>query len=112
MFSIENMANNIKYLANSVEEHERIVNEVGSSATIDWGHANTCEKSEDFLNISRISYFHLSDNDGERDQHLPLGEGRGDFSKEFLKNVDKGIIELNSYGNILKGKEFLLNKIF
>ncbi|MCL2115341.1 MAG: sugar phosphate isomerase/epimerase [Methanobrevibacter sp.] len=109
--SIENMPNNIKYLANSPEEHREIINEVGSSATIDWGHANTCAKSEDFLKLSKISYFHLNDNDGEKDQHLSLGEGMADFSKKFLENVDKGIIELNSYGNVLKGKEFLLKKI-
>jgi sugar phosphate isomerase/epimerase len=110
--SIENMPNNIKYLANSPKEHEKIVSAVESSATIDWGHANTCKNSESFLNIEKISYFHLNDNDGMRDQHLPLGKGTADFSRKFLKNVDKGIIESNSYENVLKGKKFLIKNIF
>ena len=112
IFSIENMPNKINYLANSPKEHAKIVNAVESSATIDWGHANTYDKPKEFLNIPKISYFHLNDNNGIKDQHLPLGEGTGDFSKEFLKNVDKGIIELNSYENVLKGKKFLIDNIF
>ena len=108
VFSIENMPNKFNFLANSLKEHKKIVNEVGSHATIDWGHANTCGNPDDFLKINNISYFHLNDNDGEKDQHLSLGEGTANFSKEFLENVDKGIIELNSYENVLKGKEFLI----
>ena len=111
VFSIENMPNKFNFLANSAREHEKIVEAVGSSATIDWGHANTCDKSEEFLKLPKISYFHLNDNDGSRDQHLPLGEGTADFSKKFLKNVNQGIIELNSYENVLKSKEFLIEKI-
>ncbi|MCL2156438.1 MAG: sugar phosphate isomerase/epimerase [Methanobrevibacter sp.] len=111
VLSIENMPNKFNFLANSPQEHTKIVEAVGTSATIDWGHANTCEKSEDFLKLSNISYFHLNDNEGKRDQHLPLGEGTVNFSKKFLKKVDKGIIELNSYENVLKSKEFLMKKI-
>jgi len=111
ILSIENMPNKINYLANSPEEHRKIVNANRSYATIDWGHANTYKNCREFLNISKISYFHLNDNEGLKDQHLPLGEGTADFSKEFLKNVNKGIIELNSYENVLKGKEFLIKKI-
>lgn len=111
IFSIENMPNKINYLANSSEEHSKIINATESYATIDWGHANTCEKPKEFLNISKISYFHLNDNEGITDQHLPLGEGTTDFSKEFLKKVDKGIIELNSYENVLKGEEFITKNL-
>lgn len=112
ILSIENMPNKINYLANSPTEHAQIVNATRSFATIDWGHANTCETPEKFLNISKISYFHLNDNNGTKDQHLPLGEGTADFSKKFLKKVDKGIIELNSYENVLKSKQFLTKNIF
>lgn len=110
-FSIENMPNKQKFLANSPEEHRYIVEQVGSSATIDWGHANTYENPNEYLLIDNISYFHLNDNMGKKDSHIPLGEGSADFSYNFLKNVKRGIIELNSYEDVLKGKEYLINII-
>jgi len=47
----------------------------------------------------------LNDNNGERDQHLPLGEGN--FDLNLLNGVDNGIIELNNYQNILKTRDLL-----
>ncbi len=111
VLSVENMPNKENYLANSPEEHELIVESVRSSATIDWGHANTYEKPHDFLNVPNISYFHLNDNNGEKDSHLSLGEGSGDFSSDFLNNVKKGIIELNNYDNVLKSKNFIYKQL-
>jgi sugar phosphate isomerase/epimerase len=111
VFSVENMPNKENFLANYPQEHTYIVESVGCSATIDWGHANTYKNPHEFLNVPNISYFHLNDNLGEKDSHLPLGEGTADFSSSFLKNVKKGIIELNSYDNVLKGKEFLFKKL-
>ena len=111
IFSVENMPNKENFLANSPEEHKYIVETVGCSATIDWGHANTYKNPNDFLNVPNISYFHLNDNLGEKDSHLPLDEGSADFSPSFLKHVKKGIIELNDYNNVLNGKEFLLKKL-
>ncbi len=110
IFSVENMPNKFSFLGNSPEEHAQIVNNIESNSTIDWGHANTCKNPEKFLNAPNISYFHLNDNEGIKDQHLPLGKGTVDFSSEFLKKVKKGIIELNSYENVLKSKEFLSSK--
>lgn len=109
--SVENMPNKPNFLANSPKEHETIVEGVGCSATIDWGHANTYEEPNKFLAISDIEYFHLNDNMGKKDSHLPLGDGSADFSSNFLKNVKKGIIELNNYTDVLKGKKYLLNNI-
>lgn len=107
--SIENMPNKPNFLANSPEEHKNIVEAIGSSATIDWGHANTYENPNEFLSIPSISYYHLNDNMGKKDSHLPLGEGSADFGSKFLKNVKKGIIELNNYEDVLKSKNYLLN---
>jgi len=109
VFSVENMPNKVNFLANSPEEHRYIVETIHSSATIDWGHANTYENPKEFLNIPNISYFHLNDNMGKKDSHLPLGEGTADFSYSFLKHVKKGIIELSGYKDVLKGKDYLLN---
>ena len=72
------------------------------------GHANTTSDPSEFLNINKTIYFHLSDNDGQKDQHLPLGDGSMDLN--LLKNIKVGIIELNSYESVLKSKK-VLNQI-
>jgi sugar phosphate isomerase/epimerase len=107
-FSIENMPNRYVYLANSAHEHELIVRECGCNATVDMGHANTTSDPSEFLNINKTIYFHLSDNDGQKDQHLPLGDGSMDLN--LLKNIKVAIIELNSYKSVLKSKK-VLNQI-
>jgi sugar phosphate isomerase/epimerase len=111
ILSVENMPNKLKFLGNSPAEHRLIVESVGSSATIDWGHANTYENPNEFLNIPRISYFHLNDNDGEKDSHISLGKGSADFTANFLNSVKKGIIELNNYEDVLKSKKYIFDKL-
>lgn len=111
VFSIENMPNKPNFLANSPQEHRLIVESIGSASTIDWGHANTYENPNEFLNIPNISYFHLNDNMGEKDSHIPLGTGSADFSLSFLNNVKKGIIELNNYEDVLKGRKYIFDKL-
>jgi sugar phosphate isomerase/epimerase len=107
LLSIENMPKRFSYLANCPEEHKMIVESVESSATIDWGHANTYDNPYDSLKVLNIVYFHLNDNLSVKDQHLPLGMGTADFSYNFLKKVNHGIIELNNYNNVLDSKKFL-----
>ena len=111
VFSVENMPNKQNFLANTPEEHKYIVETVGCSTTIDWGHANTYENPNEFLNIPNISYFHLNDNMGKKDSHLPIGEGSADFSSSFLNNVKRGIIELNDYEHVLKGKKYIFDRL-
>ncbi|KZX16501.1 endonuclease 4 [Methanobrevibacter cuticularis] len=109
--SIENMPKKFSYLANCPVEHKMIVENVGSSATIDWGHANTYKNPLDILKTHNIAYFHLNDNNGLKDQHLLLGEGTSNFNYEILKCIDMGIIELNSYEDVLKSKKFLITQL-
>lgn len=106
--SVENMPSRFSFLANNVEELEQIQQETGCMITIDTGHANTCENPEEFFDLKNICYFHLNDNNGEKDQHLTLGEGTLDLN--LLKKVDCGIIELNNFDNILKSKN-TINKL-
>jgi sugar phosphate isomerase/epimerase len=106
-FSIENMPDRYAYFCNKAEEHEFFVKECGSYATVDTGHANTSDSPESFFKMKKIGYYHLNDNDGEKDQHLALGEGT--FDLNLLNMVDKGIIELNNYKNILKSRELLIS---
>lgn len=105
--SVENMPERFSFLGNKVEELERIQNETGCGLTVDVGHGNTCGNCEDFLDLKNISYCHLNDNKGIKDQHITLGEGTLDLN--LLKKVDKGIIELNNFDNVLKSKEVIKN---
>jgi len=109
--SIENMPERFSFLGNKVEELEKIREETNCSITIDLGHANTCSNPEEFTKIPGIIYYHLNDNNGIKDQHLPIGEGTLDLN--LLKKVDNGIIELNKFDNVLKSKKVIeefLNK--
>ncbi|MGB9202027.1 sugar phosphate isomerase/epimerase family protein [Methanobacterium sp.] len=106
-FSVENMPNKYAYFCNSAEEHQFFINECGAYATVDTGHANTSEDVEAFFKMDRIVYYHLNDNNGEKDQHLTLGEGT--FDLKLIDKIDNGIIELNNYQNILKSRQLLLS---
>ena len=103
--SVENMPVRKKFLANTVDELEEIQNQTGCMITIDTGHANTTDTLSEMLDLKNISYCHLNDNDGVKDQHIPIGEGTLDLKQ--LKKVKKGIIELNNFDNILKSKKVI-----
>ena len=105
IISIENMPVRKSFLGNKVEELEFIQNETGCNLTIDVGHGNTTGNNEELLELKNITYCHLNDNDGVKDQHIPLGDGT--FDLELLKKVKKGIIELNNFDNILKSKRVI-----
>lgn len=109
IFSVENMPNRYAYFCNNPEEHAFFTSECGCQATLDLGHANTSGELFKFLQMPRIQYYHVSDNDGEKDQHLTLGEGTMDLNA--LNGIDKVIIELNNYQNVLKSREILLSKL-
>jgi len=94
--SIENMPNNSKYFCTDVSEHALFVDTCGTLATIDVGHANTNNSLSSFLQADfEVAYYHVSDNNGVRDQHLPIGEGTVDW--KLLRGIEKAIIEVNDY---------------
>lgn len=105
--SVENMPVHGKFLGNMVEEIEIIQEETGCSLTIDTGHGNTCGNLEEMLSLKNISYCHLNDNDGVKDQHIAIGDGTLDLN--LLKKIDTAIIELNDFDNILKSKKVIEN---
>ena len=107
--SVENMPVREKFLANTVEELEEIQKQTNCKITIDTGHANTCGNLKEMLELKNISYCHLNDNDGKRDQHISIGEGTLDL--KHLKKINHGIIELNNFENILKSKKVIDNLI-
>ncbi len=107
MFSIENMPNRYSYFCNSAKEHQFFIEKCGSYATVDTGHANTSDDVKSFFETKKIAYYHLNDNNGEKDQHLPLGDGTFDLT--LLNGVHRGVIELNNYQNILKSRDLILS---
>ena len=107
--SIENMPVRKVFLGNKIEELEFVQKETGCNLTIDVGHGNTTKNNEELLELKNITYCHLNDNDGVKDQHITLGEGTLDL--ELLKKVKKGIIELNNFDNILKSKKVIEKNI-
>lgn len=107
ILSVENMPNRYAYFCNTAQEHSYFIKQCGTHATVDLGHANTNGDVGPFLALENISYYHLSDNNGEKDQHLSLGEGN--LNLNLLKGIDNVIIELNNYENVLKSKEIFIN---
>ena len=105
IISVENMPVREVFLGNKIEELEMFKSECGCNLTIDVGHGNTTGNNEELLELKDITYCHLNDNDGIKDQHIPLGDGSLDLS--LLKRIDKGIIELNNFNNILKSKKVI-----
>ena len=103
--SVENMPVREKFLANTVDELEMIQTQTGCFLTIDTGHGNTCGNLGEMLELKKIAYCHLNDNNGERDQHITIGDGTLDLN--LLKKIDYGIIELNNFDNILKSKRVI-----
>ena len=109
IISVENMPIRQTFLGNKIEELEMFKSECGCRFTIDLGHGNTTGNNNELLDLKDITYCHLNDNDGVKDQHIPLGDGT--LNLKLLKKVKKGIIELNNFDNILKSKKVIENII-
>ncbi len=65
----------------------------GMMMTLDTGHANIggdAERALKFIHCfkRRLGHVHISDNNGKRDDHLPVGEGNFDF-KRFISELKK-----------------------
>jgi sugar phosphate isomerase/epimerase len=72
--------------------------EIGANDfVLDIGHANTMGNLEAFLE-REISHFHIHDNHGNNDEHLPPGEGNIDFS------AIQGLLRQNNSIKIIENK--------
>lgn len=80
---------------------KRIINEINSpylKACLDIGHANVYSN----VNLTQwlddykeeLAYIHLHDNNGKKDQHLPIGRGNIDFKGFFnkIKQISQDLI--------------------
>ena len=106
IFSVENMPYRYAYFCNTAQEHAYFLDQCGCCATVDWGHANTNEDPESFLQLDNTYYHHLSDNNGKKDQHLPLGNGTLDLS--LINGIKRGIIEINNYDDVITSRNVLV----
>ncbi len=106
--SIENMPNNPKYFCTTVRELALFVDQCEGYATIDVGHAHTNRTVEDFMRATfPVSYYHVSDNHGARDEHLAVGDGTINWT--LLKGIHKAIIEVNDYEAVKASRDALLS---
>jgi len=106
--SIENMPNKKIYFCRDVREHRLFVESCGSLATVDIGHANTNDALKEFLTVTyQVAYHHVSDNDGEHDQHLQLGKGT--VKVNLLNGIKRAIIEMNNYKDVISSKNLLIS---
>ena len=91
IFTIENDYKANDYVLAGYPEQTRLLLEnVGCKLTFDIGHANTAGKIEDFAKLLDrfIVNVHLHDNNGRKDEHLPIGRGDIDFAAVFRKMKD------------------------
>ncbi len=114
IFTVENdHASSDQVLVAYPEQVKRIIENVGCKLTFDVGHAHTLGKIEEFLNMDRsIVNVHLHDNNGEKDEHLSIGEGNINFSDVFTKMKDWRknkplIIECHSLAGLKQGVDFV-----
>ncbi len=84
--AVENMPNFHKIFGRYPSEMLDILKQVGRDnvgMTLDVGHANTMGLLDEFVVKckNKLSHMHIHDNNGARDEHLPLGQGNIDWKK-------------------------------
>ncbi|MDP6458612.1 MAG: sugar phosphate isomerase/epimerase family protein [Candidatus Bathyarchaeota archaeon] len=82
---IENLPEPFPFLMKSVEEFRRFYNQVGFKPpmVLDIAHAHIRGEELEFIRRfgDRIAHVHASDNQGDRDTHLRIGDGTVDWGK-------------------------------
>lgn len=107
--SIENMPYKKKFLCDSPEELASFQQHCRCGVTIDTGHAITCPEPRAFLRMQGISYLHVNDNHGSKDEHLCPGDGVLDL--RMLQGQERMIIELDDYQKVLRARMNILNTL-
>ncbi|ASJ09602.1 xylose isomerase [Thermococcus siculi] len=110
---VENMPRFPILDAQTCDRLMEVVGEVEIGVTFDVGHLNTTTGNFDrFMRLfgDRIVHVHLHDNSGERDEHLPLGEGTVPWERVIPKLPDvTWTLEVDSLKSARKSLEFLKN---
>ena len=68
-------------------ELQQVISDTDLSVCFDVGHANTTGQIDEMIETfgDRIVNVHIHDNNGERDQHLTIGDGNIDYVDVFSK---------------------------
>lgn len=111
---VENVPEPFPYVLKSVRDFERFFDEVGDEIRIvlDVAHANIRGETKEFVKSfgDRNGHVHVSDNDGESDVHLQIGEGSIDWQEtmDMLKESKfDGWITVESYCGVDESLVFL-----
>ena len=80
--AIENMPSVPFFLGRTAAQLAEIVDGTDLSVCFDIGHANTMGQIDAMVDVfgDRIANVHIHDNNGQRDEHLTIGDGRIDFA--------------------------------
>lgn len=108
----ENMPNIQGFTYNKIEQLIEFLTANDLKMCLDIGHANTMNYSSPELYFSNVKHIHLSDNFGDDDSHLALGEGNINIKSiinHYESNNYDGIymIEVNDKESILRSLEYL-----
>ena len=112
----------IRYLAHSIEECRYLLDAI-PSPRLRWafnaGHAHQEPGGVggflDALGVARIGEVRLADNRGEREEHLPLGEGTLDLAALLRRLETAGyrgpyLLAYGSPEDMLRGRDYLLEQ--
>ena len=107
-FSIENLPKKYGSIMKTPEDFNKLYAETGLTdigIVLDTGHANIEAQTEPFLTqlSDKIFELHLSDNMGEQDQHLGIGNGKIDWQSiaQSLKRINyRGTVMVESIFNV------------
>jgi sugar phosphate isomerase/epimerase len=104
---IENVPEPFPYVMKSVADFERFFDEVGmeTGMVLDIAHANIRGENSEFIKRfgNRIGHVHVSDNFGESDTHLSIGEGSIDWEaimKALKISPFDGWVTIESYRGV------------
>ncbi|MCW4050869.1 MAG: sugar phosphate isomerase/epimerase [Candidatus Bathyarchaeota archaeon] len=111
---VENVPEPTPYLLITVNDFELFYEEMqlDIGMVLDVAHANLQGETLDFIDrfSDKIKHLHVSDNHGESDQHLPIGEGSIDW-KQVLDHAGAagfdGWVVIESYRDMEKSLEYL-----
>ena len=110
---VENMPRFPILDAQNCDRLAKIIEGVEIGVTFDVGHLNTTTRNFDrFLELfgDRIVHVHLHDNSGERDEHLPIGDGTVPWRRVLPKLPDVTMaLEMNDPELARRSLEFLKN---
>lgn len=105
--AIENVPEPFPFVLKSVEDFSRFYNELNDdlSLVLDVGHANLNQQIQAFIDTfsGKIVHIHASDNKGNYDAHLGIGEGTINWTDiaKALKNINfSGAVMLESVKHV------------